>query len=76
MDFREHVLATFEREISEIRRYWVWILILSIVLFGFFVITIQIAFTFYLSWLAVAICKFLYFIDKKIMANIEYLLIH
>ncbi|CAG5112878.1 Oidioi.mRNA.OKI2018_I69.chr2.g7045.t1.cds [Oikopleura dioica] len=63
MDFREHVLATFEREISEIRRYWVWILILSIVLFGFFVITIQIAFTFYLSWLAVAIWALLGFIN-------------
>lgn len=57
MEFREHVQATIEREFYEIKRYWVWILILSIVLFGFFVITIQIAFTFYLSWLAVAICK-------------------
>ncbi|CBY17978.1 unnamed protein product [Oikopleura dioica] len=63
MEFREHVLATVEREFYEIKRYWVWILILSIVLFGFFVITIQIAFTFYLSWLAVAIWALLGFVN-------------
>lgn len=63
MDFRDHVLRTFEREFDEFRRYWVWILILSVVLFGFFVITIQIAFTFYLSWLAVAVWAILGFIN-------------
>ena len=72
MEFREHVLATVEREFYEIKRYWVWILILSIVLFGFFVITIQIAFTFYLSWLAVAICKYKIAFFVKIANYLKY----
>lgn len=44
---------------KEIKKYGWWLFLLSALLYSFFMIVLQIAFTFFISWFAVSFCKFL-----------------
>ena len=48
-----------EEFIEECKKYIWWLIILAVVLFGFFIIILQIAFTFFVSWVAVSACEYL-----------------
>ena len=42
---------------KEIKKYGWWLFLLSALLYSFFMIVLQIAFTFFISWFAVSFCK-------------------
>ena len=48
-----------EEFILECKKYIWWFMMLAAVLYAFFIITLQIAFTFFISWFAVTFCKLL-----------------
>jgi hypothetical protein len=57
---RELIFSTYtylEELLQEVKKHFWWLVILAALLFALFIITLQIAFTFFISWFAVSICK-------------------
>lgn len=55
---RELIFSTYtylEELLQEVKKHFWWLVILAALLFALFIITLQIAFTFFISWFAVSI---------------------
>ena len=56
------ILKQWNEFTEEIKKYIWWIFILTCVLFAFFIIILQIAFTFYINWVALVACEYLIYL--------------